>query len=156
MRTLTLAALWIGGALALTACKKSVDPAYLKGFEDIAAETCACVDKPTPGECGMKALNKEPKPPGGEPPGIYEESLSEADQAKIKAAKAKAQRAAARSHRAEAPDLAHAPLFRVGARSRAARAHPTSCGSAPSPRSGRARGRARASPCCRSTSSRTI
>ena len=91
MRTTLLATLLLSSVTLLVACKKAGDPAYLKGFDDMAAETCACLGKPNAGDCGFKALGKEPKTPGGEPSGVYEEGLTEADQAKIKAARAKAQ-----------------------------------------------------------------
>ena len=89
MRIALCAVVSIGLGLG-TSCKKASDPGYVKAFETMATNACACVGKPAAFDCAFAAL-KEPTPPDGKAPGDYEESMSEADQDAIHAAKAKAQ-----------------------------------------------------------------
>ena len=105
-KTLTLTALL--ATLLLTACSEDVDPEYLKVYENYAAKVCGCVKdfKPpmTTAEGGSidlttlkdslntveacvapheKAMD-EIKSPTDDPPGVYEESLSEGARSKLR------------------------------------------------------------------------
>ncbi|MCB9607100.1 MAG: hypothetical protein H6716_10945 [Polyangiaceae bacterium] len=103
------------GSFSLVACSKSIDPAYLKAYQERADGICACVAAqpklPTKTIDGAETYDTEPakkivqatsdcirkfpgessvKTPNGDPPGIYEESLKEADRKQLQAENARA------------------------------------------------------------------
>lgn len=82
----------VGFALMLPACKKKVDPDYMKKIQDASAAICACVSLPAEKQvdCMGKAGSVNPSnAPGGDPPGIYEEKLDDASKSLIAAERAK-------------------------------------------------------------------
>lgn len=83
-------------ALGLVACSKPVDPAYMAAITDATTRVCACSTAPldTRVECmgdARKQGTVHPKEgPGGEAPGLYENSLDDESRSKIDFARAAA------------------------------------------------------------------
>ncbi len=77
-------------AFLISGCgKKSVDPAYMETITKAADAVCKCAELTGDAavQCMGKAGSVNPKGPGGEPPGLYEEKLDDASRSKIEAAR---------------------------------------------------------------------